>query len=473
MQKQALALGSRNRRIPLNIHHTIAAVSTPYGRGGIAVIRISGDEALEIAGKLFRPANGGELFGVQANHTVWGHIYYQEEQIDDGVAAVWRAPHSYTGEDTVEISCHGGIYLTQKVLEAAFLCGAVPAEGGEFTRRAFLNGKIGLAQAEAVMDLIDAETFEQIRLANSGVRGILSDKVRELYEEIEQAVSSIYAYMDYPDEDLTVFTAQELTAILQKEERELSALCESYQQGRTVREGIRTALIGKPNTGKSSLLNALSGKDRAIVTEIAGTTRDVIEETVNVGRLLLRIADTAGIRSSDDPIETIGVQRSLEELEKAELVLAVFDNRAFDDEDRALCARLKTYSGPIIAVFNKKDLGEADFPEIDVSFASSVRISAKTGEGIEELKQTLEALFFSGQISYDTQAMVANARQYAAVCAAHQHISDALKALEAGYSQDIAGLDMEQALTALGELDGREVSEGIVDSIFHRFCVGK
>lgn len=192
-----------------------------------------------------------------------------------------------------------------------------------------------------------------------------------------------------------------------------------------------------------------------------------------MGRLLLRIADTAGIRSSDDPIETIGVQRSLEELEKAELVLAVFDNRAFDDEDRALCARLKTYSGPIIAVFNKKDLGEADFPEIDVSFASSVRISAKTGEGIEELKQTLEALFFSGQISYDTQAMVANARQYAAVCAAHQHISDALKALEAGYSQDIAGLDMEQALTALGELDGREVSEGIVDSIFHRFCVGK
>lgn len=426
-----------------------------------------------MAERFFKPAGDVRLSAIPANHTIWGHIYHQNERIDDGVASVWRAPHSYTGEDTVEISCHGGIYLTQKVLEAAYLCGAVPAEGGEFTRRAFLNGKLGLAQAEAVMDLIDAETFEQVRLASAGVHGVLSARAGALYEDIKQAVASIYAYIDYPDEDLTIFSVSELLELLREKEKELFSLSSSYKQVKTIRDGIRTVLAGKPNTGKSSLLNALSGKDRAIVTEIAGTTRDVIEDSVNVGKLVLRIADTAGIRTSDDPIEAIGVQRSLKVLEEAELVLAIFDMHNFNEEDRALCQRLKDCSAPVIAVFNKRDLGDTETPDTGIPIAASVQISARTGEGIEELKQKVEALFFYGQIAYDTQAVVTNARQYASVQSALKYVQNAIQALETGYSQDIAGMDLEQALTALGELDGREVSESIVDSIFHRFCVGK
>lgn len=454
---------------------TVAAVSTPYGRGGIAVIRISGPDAIGIAEKLFVPGGGVTLSALEANRMIWGHIYYKEEAIDDGMAVVFRAPHSYTGEDTVEISCHGGIYLTQKVLESVFLCGAVPAGPGEFTKRAFLNGKLGLSQAEAIIDLIDAQSMEGVRLAGAGARGMLKRAADEIYVLLRDAVSSTYAFIDFPDEDLTDLSPDELLERIGLAKEKLSALARSYSVGRAVNEGIRCAIVGKPNTGKSSLLNCLMGEDRAIVTEIAGTTRDVLEETVSIGRILLRLADTAGIHGTDDVVERLGVERSLRALADAELVLAVFDGAgALGEEDFALAEHLRGVGCPIVAIVNKSDAGcVADVTALDVPFAKTVVVSAAKGDGMDELRAVIEGLFLDGQIDYSTEAIVSNARQYAAVCTAQEHVERAEDALKNGFTQDIAGLDLELALSALAEVDGRAVTGDVVDTIFHNFCVGK
>jgi len=454
---------------------TVAAVSTPYGRGGIAVIRISGPDAVPIAEKLFIPGGSIRLSDMEPNRMVWGRIYYKEESIDDGMAVVFRAPHSFTGEDTVEISCHGGIYLTQKVLESVFLCGAQPAGPGEFTKRAFLNGKLGLSQAEAIIDLIDAQSMEGVRLAGAGARGMLKRAAEEIYVLLRDAVSSTYAFIDFPDEDLTDLSPEELLAQIGLAKEKLGALVRSYSVGKAVNEGIRCAIVGKPNTGKSSLLNCLMGEDRAIVTEIAGTTRDVLEETVSIGRILLRLADTAGIHGTDDVVERLGVERSLRALGDAELVLAVFDGaKELEDEDFALAEHLRGVSCPIVAIVNKSDAGLiADVGALGVPFVKTVTVSAAHGDGIDALRAVIEGLFFEGQIDYSTEAIVSNARQYAAVCAAKEHVERAEEVLRAGYSQDIAGMDIELAMAALSEVDGRAVTGDVVDTIFHNFCVGK
>lgn len=454
---------------------TVAAVSTPYGRGGIAVIRVSGPDAIAIAEKLFYPGGGKALSEIDSNRMVWGRIYYKEESIDDGMAVVFRAPHSYTGEDTVEISCHGGIYLTQKVLESVFLCGAQSAGPGEFTKRAFLNGKLGLSQAEAIIDLIDAQSMESVRLAGAGARGMLKRAADEIYVLLRDAISSTYAFIDFPDEDLTDLTPEELLGRIALAKEKLSVLARSYSVGKAVNEGIRCAIVGKPNTGKSSLLNCLMGEDRAIVTEIAGTTRDVLEETVSIGRILLRLADTAGIHGTDDVVERLGVERSLRALSEAELVLAVFDGaRALEEEDFALAEHLRDVSCPIVAIVNKSDIGHAlDLDALHLPFARTVSVSAARGDGIDDLRTVIEGLFLDGQIDYSTEAVIANARQYAAVCTAREHVERAEQALLDGYTQDIAGMDLELALSALAEVDGRAVTGDVVDTIFHNFCVGK
>lgn len=454
---------------------TVAAVSTPYGRGGIAVIRVSGPDAVAIAEKLFVPGGGYMLSDAEANRMVWGHIYYKEESIDDGMAVVFRAPHSYTGEDTVEISCHGGIYLTQKVLESVFLCGAVPAGPGEFTKRAFLNGKLGLSQAEAIIDLIDAKSMEGVRLAGAGARGMLKRAADEIYVLLRDAVSSTYAFIDFPDEDLTDLSPEELLGRIALAKDKLKALVRSYSVGRAVNEGIRCAIVGKPNTGKSSLLNCLMGEDRAIVTDIAGTTRDVLEETVSIGRILLRLADTAGIHGTDDVVERLGVERSLRALSDAELVLAVFDGAVpLSEEDFELAEHLRDAACPVIAIVNKSDAGHAaDIGALDVRFVKTVEVSAARGDGIDALRGAIESLFMEGQIDYSTEAVISNARQYAAVCTACEHVERAEEALCSGYTQDIAGMDLELALSALAEVDGRTVTGDVVDTIFHNFCVGK
>ncbi len=457
----------------MNRNDPIAAISTPYGRGGIAVIRMSGEGVLTLADTVFQTANGKPLSETEGGRTAYGAILFDGKPIDDGIAAVFRAPHSFTGEDTVEISCHGGILLTQRVLEAALLAGCRMAEAGEFTRRAFLNGKISLSQAEAVIGLIDAESEEQLKLASAASRGVLHNKVDALAEELTELIASVYAYIDYPDEDLTDLTAEELAEGAERLHREVSALADSYRAGRAVNEGIPTVIAGKPNTGKSSILNRLLGRDRAIVTDMAGTTRDTVEETASVDRVTLRLCDTAGLRDADNEVERIGVEKSREKLREAGLVLAVFDgSRPLDGEDLAFIKDLEQLEGcEVLPILNKSDLADARIHlPLD---GEPLRVSAVTGDGFGLLTERISALFVSEKLDYDTTPILSSARQFTSAKAAEEHLRSACDALSCGFTQDVAGMDLELALARLREIDGRGVTEEITDLIFHRFCVGK
>ncbi len=464
-----------------NMQETIAAVSTAYGRGGIAVIRISGREAIEVGEKMFRPKNGVKVCEIEASRAVYGDVYRGDERIDDGMITVFRGPHSYTGEDTVEISCHGGIIVTEKVLERAFECGARPATAGEFTKRAFINGKLSLSQAEAVGMIIDAESEEQLALASANERGSLKKKCDLLYERMKTVVTSVYANVDFPDEDLAELSEEEFISELSYIEKELTGLQSSYKRGRAVFEGIKTVIVGKPNTGKSSLLNRLVGRDRAIVTDIEGTTRDVIEETVPCGRVMLRLFDTAGIRSTDDTVEKIGVERSLKLLSECELCLAVFDmSKSLDERDFQVIDCLDKSNCMKVALLNKSDLERSldrDAIEKTGVFNKIVEISALSEDenenGIEALHHIVGEAFAAGEIDYNSNAVITTARQNASVTNALSYVRAALAAVKSGITADTAGFEVESALSELSELDGRKISEEIVDSIFHRFCVGK
>ena len=465
---------------------TIAAISTPYGRGGVALIRISGAEAIEIAGRVFCPRSGKNLSDIRGGRTTYGDIcqpivdeqgnYTVGRALDDGIAAIYRAPHSYTGEDTVEITCHGGILLTQQVLSAILAAGARPAEAGEFTRRAFVAGKLSLTEAEAVINLIDAGSEEQLRLARSHTAGVLTRALEDFYQRLLSLVSTAYVYADYPDEDLTDLTPEEMISSLTILIGEMQALGMTWRAGHAICDGISTVLVGRPNTGKSSILNRLLGRDRAIVSNIAGTTRDTIEEKVQVGKVTLRLTDTAGLRESDDPIEQIGVERSFAALDAAELILVVIDSAStLTEEDRELLEKLAGYPVPKIALLNKSDLVGAPVADelASYSFHAVCPVSAVTGEGMDELKSTIEKLFIEGEIDYDTTAVLANARQKNALDQSIKAACRALYALESGFTPDVAGMDIEDAMASLAEVDGRAVSADIVDAIFHRFCVGK
>jgi len=457
----------------MNRNEPIAAISTPYGRGGIAVIRMSGEGVLPLADAIFKPSSGKLLSKLAGGKTTYGAILHDGSPIDDGIAAVFRAPHSFTGEDTVEISCHGGILLTERVLEAALLAGCRMAEAGEFTKRAFLNGKISLSQAEAVIGLIDAASEEQLKLSSAASRGVLHDKVSALADELTELIASVYAYIDYPDEDLTDMTVDVLITRALHLRDELSDLSQSYRTGRAVNEGIPTVIAGKPNTGKSSILNRLLGRERAIVTEIAGTTRDTVEETATVGRVTLRLCDTAGLRETEDAVEKIGVEKSREKLREAGLVLAVFDgSKPLDEEDHAFINRLKALKGcEILPILNKSDLSGAD---ITLPFTEApLAVSAITGEGFDALTNRISALYVSEKLDYNATPILSSARQYTAARKAEEHLASACEALSQGFTQDVAGMDLELALAALHELDGRGVTEEITDRIFSRFCVGK
>ena len=448
----------------------IAAISTPYGRGGIAVVRMSGEGSAKLAEKMFVPKNGKPLSCIEHSKAVYGDIYFEGKKIDDGIATVFYAPNSYTGEETVEISCHGGIILTQNVLTAALESGFRAALAGEFTKRAFLNGKLSLTQAEAVIGLIDAESQEQLKLSTSIMLGVLSKELDNVCQELTNILASVYAYIDYPDEDLTDMSVDELISKTERVYTEIDKLCKSYRSGKAVSEGIKTVIVGKPNAGKSSLLNRFLGYNRAIVTDIAGTTRDTIEESATVGRVTLRLCDTAGIRDTPDKLESLGIDRSIEKLNEAELVIAVFDgSKPLDDEDNKLIELLNSSSAEKIYVLNKTDLqGKiVDFPY------TAYEISALIGDGIEELENAISALFVSEKLDYNTTPVIANARQFASASLAKDHVHNALDALMNGYTQDVAGMDLELALSSLKDIDGRGASEEITDRIFMRFCVGK
>ena len=461
------------------IGDTIAAISTARGKGGVALLRISGPDAVSICEKLFLPKSGKKLSEYAPRTAVFGSIYAPDDrgewnEIDSGLATVFRAPASFTGEDTVEICCHGGVLLTQTVLTACLAAGARAAEAGEFTRRAFLNGKMGLSAAEALGDLLEAQTREQLTLAHAGTDGRVERKCREIYDALCAVLSSVYAKIDYPDEDLAEMSREEMETSLAECTARIEKLLDTYRTGHAIAEGIPTVICGKPNVGKSSLYNCIVGRDAAIVTDIEGTTRDVLTETAALGRVTLRLFDTAGLHETDDVVEKIGIDRARKALEDAELILAVFDGSvAPDEEDKALAESLSSTNATVIAIINKSDLGIVEEEFYTQHFTHTVTLSAKAGEGIEKLSALVESCFINGELDTKNDTVLTNARQKGAALSALEALERAREGLALGLPVELCCNDCEAAMQAIAELDGRAVSEDIVSHIFSHFCVGK
>jgi tRNA modification GTPase len=462
---------------------TIAAISTPRGKGGVAVIRISGEDAISICESFVFPKSKKRLSDIRHASVCLANITDEDgELLDEALVSVFHAPHSYTGENTVEINCHGGILLTEAVLTRALSCGAVQAGPGEFTRRAFSAGKLSLSQAEAVIGMIDAQTKASLSLSRLNLGGAVRRETDAIYESIRHVVSSVYAVIDFPDEDLSSLSEDEVRDGIEKAISALENLRRSYKTGHAVCEGVRTVIFGKPNTGKSTILNLLAEKERAIVTDIAGTTRDVISETVAAGNVTLRLSDTAGVHGTDDFVESIGVQKSIEALEEAELILAVFDlSRGLDAEDEEILSHVAGRAAlgiPVIAICNKSDLFDSEKSDRDTKKIADalgtdpILLRAKNQNSRETLVSLIENIFESSDISSADNAVITNARQFAAVNEALSHAQSALFSLDY-LGEDTACAELELAMGKLGELDGRQVTIDIVDSIFHRFCVGK
>lgn len=453
---------------------TVAAVSTPRGKGGVALIRISGEEAVAVAGRCFSPRCRKSVDALSPRTAYFGDILADGRPIDDGVLTIFRAPASYTGEDVAEICCHGGILVTKRVLEAVFAAGAVPAPAGEFTRRAFLSGKLTLTGAEAIAEILEAKSDAQLRIAASQRRGALTERIDAAAHELTALVAAVYAKIDYPDEDLAEISPEEFVRRAKAVESDLRSLAETYRAGSAIFEGVKTVICGAPNRGKSSLYNAIAGEEAAIVTEIAGTTRDLLERDLPLGQVLLHLTDTAGIHETADRVEQIGVRRAEEKLREAELILCLFDaSKPLDAEDEALIEQLRTVRAPKLAILNKCDLATADIRLPDGVFADVIRLSAKTGAGLSDLIAAVENLFLSDKIDTDNDAMVTGARQFAALKNAIERISDAATTATSGIGTDLAASDLERAVAELEELDGRAVNEDVVSEIFRHFCVGK
>ena len=446
---------------------TIAAIATGPVLSAIGIVRISGPETLTVLDRVFTPLSGPAMSGRPDRKLILGRL----SAVDGGVldvclATVSRGPNSYTGEDTAELQCHGSPVVLRQALESLFSAGARQAKAGEFTRRAFLNGRLDLTQAEAVIDLIDAETPKAAENAAAQLDGAVSRKTDGIYEELTAICSHYHAVLDYPDEDIEPFVLEGYRAALGEAADKLSRLRATFQRGNVLKNGVCCAILGRPNAGKSSLLNALLGYDRAIVTNIPGTTRDTIEEKAVVGGVLLRLQDTAGLRRTEDVVERLGVERSRAAAESAELVLAVLDgSRPLEDEDEIVLAAA-TAAPKAVIIQNK-----ADLPPI-WKRADAVPVSAKTGEGLAALEEVVRALY-PPEESVPAGEVLTNPRQADAVGRALDYIRAAEEAMDAGITPDAVLTEVEGALTALGELSGRVVREDITNGIFARFCVGK
>ena len=431
---------------------TICAISTAYGKGGIAVIRVSGDEAITIVDSLF--VGRKRLKEAQAGTVLHGHIQRGEEILDEVLCSVFKAPHSFTGEDTVEIACHGSLYIQRTLLEWLVETGCRVAQPGEFTQRAFLNGKMDLAQAEAVADLIAALNKEEKDLALSQLQGSVSNELALLRERLLHFTSLIELELDFADhEELEFADRTELNALAAEIETKLAALIASFKTGNAIRNGIPVAIVGAPNVGKSTLLNALLGIDRAIVSEIQGTTRDTIEETVVIDDILFRLIDTAGLRDTDDTIEQMGIERSRQAIERAQIVIYLSDNGHWTLDIGQ--------SGTVIRVLNKADLGVK---------GEGIAISAKNGE-IEPLRR--EMVRVTHQMMNTSAVMISNVRHYEAICRAHEAILRVQTGLQDGLSGELLSLDLQDCLTALGEVTGQITNEEVLHNIFSKFCIGK
>ncbi len=451
---------------------TVCAIATPPAAGGISVIRISGERAAEIADKVFRPVSGASAAELKGYRAAYGKIYDGDERLDDGVLLMFRAPHSYTGEDVAEISCHGGIYVTRRVLAACIKAGAEPAGAGEFTKRALLNGKMSLTQAEAVTDIINAQSGQLLSCSNSQREGALYRRAEAISDMIMDVSTQISAWIDYPEDDTPVVTEEWLSEKLAAIKKEFDDLLSGYDTGKLIREGISCAIVGKPNVGKSTLMNLLSGEERSIVSDIAGTTRDIVEESITLGDVVLRVADCAGIRDTDDTVEKIGVEIMLKKLNNADLVLAVFDSsRPLEEDDLTLIDRLTDKL--VIPVINKCDLQlTLDTVAVEERLGNAVYISARSDKTADILSDEIKKRLDLDKL--DTQAgILANERQRSCILRASEAVNEAVSAVELGLTPDAVGVMLEQALDAVYELSGRKASEEIIAEVFKRFCVGK
>ncbi|MBR6808516.1 MAG: tRNA uridine-5-carboxymethylaminomethyl(34) synthesis GTPase MnmE [Clostridia bacterium] len=456
----------------------IAAVSTPRGKGGVAVIRISGDGTLEVVKRMFRGISGKAVTDFPPRHAIYGAVVTPDgSEIDRGILTYFRGPASYTGEDMAEVSCHGGVLVTREVLSCVLASGARLAEAGEFTRRAYLNGKLTLTEAEAVGELLEADTDDRRRLASSALTGRLSGKIGEIADKLCGVMSALYAAIDYPEEDIGDMGEREIGDVIEESLLEIGKLLSTYKKGKAVSDGVKCVICGKPNAGKSSLYNLITGEDSAIVTDIAGTTRDVLRERVSFGGVTLELCDTAGLRETEDSVESIGVKRAEAEMEKAELLVGVFDGSTpLSESEKAMMAKYPSDCARL-AVINKSDLTrgmtEDDLKLIEDSHDGVVSISCEDGTGIDSLAVKIGELYDAGSCEIGRDAIIWSARQEATLRRAHEYLTAAKESFEYGDPVDAVCTLCEGALSELSETDGRGVSEEIVSGIFAKFCVGK
>lgn len=459
----------------MKVTETIAAIATPSGNSGIGIVRVSGDEAIEVVDKIFKSNKKDKKLSDVKSHTIhYGNIMDDDEVIDEVLVMVMKGPHSYTAEDTVEIDCHGGMLILRKILELLLINGARVAEPGEFTKRAFLNGRIDLSQAEAVMDVINAKNDFALKSSVEQLKGSVSNKIKEIREMIIYHIAYIESALDDPEHISLDGYDDEIMQMLNKVDTDISKMIDNFDNGRIMSEGVKTVILGKPNAGKSSLLNLLLGEDRAIVTDVEGTTRDTLEESIIFNGLTLNIVDTAGIRETEDIVEQIGVNKARELAEKGDLIIYVVDgSKNLDENDRKIIELIKDKQ--TIILLNKSDIDSViNKDELQKIVGNDViEFSAKTGEGMELLENKIKELFYSGTINYNDQLYITNARHKEALLNAKESIGQVINSVNSGMPEDFYSIDLMDAYTYLGLIIGESVEDDLVNEIFSKFCMGK
>lgn len=457
------------------VDDTIAAISTSIGASGIGIIRVSGPDAILIVDKIFRSSKNKKLIDVKTFTLNHGHIIAEQKEIDEVLVSVMREPHSFTGENVVEVNCHGGLIAVKEVLNAVIKAGARHAEPGEFSKRAFLNGRIDLAQAESIMDLINAKTKKGMNVALKQLDGVLSREVNDLRDMLLDLLAQIEAGIDFPEHDVEEVSRENIKDKSIFIAEKLHKLIDTADTGKVFREGLKTAIVGRPNVGKSSLLNALLKESRAIVTDIPGTTRDVIEEVVNIRGIPLRLIDTAGIRETEDIVEKIGVEKTRQVLEEADLILVVIDaSEPLNDHDRNILKNMNQKN--LILIANKTDMGEnIDYNKLKkyCSPENIIKMSVINGTGLENLEKRIEKMVYAGLSADSDDILVTNVRHKQSLEKAYESISDVIEAVDMGMPTDCLSIDIKTAWESLGEITGDTVSDGLLNEIFSKFCIGK